>query len=298
MDILTLTGFPIHNEFSINVISSFCLYKYSPNFLFPGEYHNDWELVYVDLGEVTIQAQDQTFCVPSGNFFLHSPNEFHTIRANNCICNVLIFTFRMSKGNEELMPLCRRINKVSKYERILLSNLIDEGNIVFDKTNFYKANVSCEPNYGSLQLIRNYLEIFFISALRAVKNLSDDETKENDYTYNEIVSRTIDYLNENINNHIKLEELEKELGYSQSYLSKIFRRITNKSITEYLIDMRITYAKQLMCDQALSFSDIAFQAGFTSLQYFSKMFKLKTGYSPSKYRKSLEIHQRFNFEKI
>ena len=299
------TYFPCVNvstTFSIQAIASLVSYDYTPSFAFSGEFHDEWELVYVNMGEVTILAGEQSFVVPSRHYFLHSPCEPHAIRANNCNCNVLICSFKLGKEKTALFPLCQKVNKASENQFPLLSGIMNEYHSNFETFNFFEADApySLSPQMTiSLHAVRNYLEIFFLYALHTAAPAATDEKPENNVgtLQNEIVSAITLYLNQHLEHHISLEDLASHIGYSQSYLSKTFRRTMGMSITEHLIQQRISRAKFLMTNHALPFSDIAAQTGFGSLQSFSKMFKLKTGYSPSEYRKSLEIHQRYNFLK-
>lgn len=301
IDKLSIPGLDVHTSFTIKTIATLLSHSYAPNFVFKGEIHDEWELVYVNMGEVEILAGDQTFLVPARHFFLHSPAEFHAIRANNCNCNVLICAFRLAEGENVLSPLCQKANKVSSGQMPLLSGIMHEYDNNFQKFNFFdpSAPTALSPEKASsLHVIRNYLEIFFLYALHAAEASASVHTTAVDgihSQHNDIVSAINQYLGQHLSQHFSLEDLARSIGYSQSYLSKTFRRITGTSISEYLMSQRISRAKFFMSDHTLSLSDIAFRTGFGSLQAFSKMFKQKTGYSPSAYRKSLEIHQLYDF---
>lgn len=298
MNKVLLPSFDVHTILSIKTINYIAYYHYSRDFLFKGEYHDTWELVYVDLGEVVIQAGTQTFLLPQKHFFLHPHNEFHSIRANNCRCKVMVLSFQCEQGDELLFSLCQKINAVPSDCLSFLKNILEEYKNHFDGVNlFLGSSRNAVPNQEietSLHIVRNYLEVFFLSILR-LSTATDKQAADN-HTYNEIVSTVISFLSNNLHTHISLDDLADNIGYSQSYLSKNFHRATGTSITSYLINLRVDHAKILLANEALSIQDIATQTGFSSLQYFSKVFKSKTGYSPSEFRKSIEIHQRYDFE--
>ena len=74
---------------------------------------------------------------------------------------------------------------------------------------------------------------------------------------------------------------------SWSYLSRIFSEIDGKRFTQYLSDLRIEKAKQLLADDSRLVRDIGQDVGFLTIQNFMRVFKAKTGVTPSEYRSTL-----------
>ena len=73
---------------------------------------------------------------------------------------------------------------------------------------------------------------------------------------------------------------------SKSHFSHSFKRYTGKSLREYITDIRLNYAKQLLEYSSLNITQIAFSVGFNDSNYFSNVFKQKIGVSPLAYIKS------------
>ena len=68
--------------------------EFSKDFVFEGERHNFWEMVYVDRSEVICTAEKRHFLLKRGELTFHKPNEFHAIRsANNTAPNISVITF-------------------------------------------------------------------------------------------------------------------------------------------------------------------------------------------------------------
>lgn len=63
-----------------------------------------------------------------------------------------------------------------------------------------------------------------------------------------------------------------------------FGKKTNKSISEYIIDVRIGRASRLLVDTARSISDICYECGFNNISNFNRIFKMRRGVSPSSFR--------------
>lgn len=93
------------------------------------------------------------------------------------------------------------------------------------------------------------------------------------------------YLNLFHNEHITVEKLCSHFHYSRSTISHIFKKNSGKSINDYICDLRITEAKNLLINTDLGITAIAYALGFSDSNYFSATFKKKCGISPLKYRK-------------
>lgn len=91
------------------------------------------------------------------------------------------------------------------------------------------------------------------------------------------------YLTDNLEQPINLETLEKRFGYTAAYLREIFRAVYQVSPQEYLLQLRIERAKQML-KAGMSAKTVALATGFTDPLYFSKVFKKQTGISPSSYK--------------
>lgn len=101
---------------------------------------------------------------------------------------------------------------------------------------------------------------------------------------NELVCNIIEYINNNINKEITIDELSMLFFFDKTYIMKRFKREIKLSIHEYINDMRIYNSLIYFSDDNYIIS-IAFKNGFNSLEYFSEMFKKIIGVSPIIYKK-------------
>ena len=85
----------------------------------------------------------------------------------------------------------------------------------------------------------------------------------------------------------RLEEIVRRSGMSASYLSRVFREATGYTPIEYLIQMRVRKAMELLRSTSSSVTEIAASVGFTDANYFSRRFKTVAGVSPTSYRKGM-----------
>lgn len=102
------------------------------------------------------------------------------------------------------------------------------------------------------------------------------------------------FMRENTGTFIEIEELAKRAGYSLDHFTRIFKTIFGVSPQEYLIDIRIKKAEQLLSATDLNISQIASDLGYCDKYFFSKQFKKRTGLSPKEFR----TKNRNNFSSI
>ena len=93
------------------------------------------------------------------------------------------------------------------------------------------------------------------------------------------------YLEKNIAHDNSIMVICTRFGITQPYLSKMFKECLGKTYNEYLTDIRITKAKELLCSEAHPLiGEIAQKVGFRDQFYFSKVFKSLTGYTPRDFK--------------
>jgi len=104
------------------------------------------------------------------------------------------------------------------------------------------------------------------------------------YSYSSvrIIDKVISYMIENYSRSLTLTELSEYAGVSKSYLGCLFRNVTGKSPIDYLIEIRINMAKNLLKD-GLSVTETSSLVGFNDIYYFSRVFSKREGICPSKY---------------
>lgn len=91
------------------------------------------------------------------------------------------------------------------------------------------------------------------------------------------------FIRNNISQNIKLRDIAEYLHLSSNYLGKLFFSSTGTHLTDFIISEKISAACRLIQETDLLVGEIAQQVGLNDQQYFSKLFKKKTGYTPKEY---------------
>ncbi|MFC5470055.1 helix-turn-helix domain-containing protein [Cohnella suwonensis] len=101
-----------------------------------------------------------------------------------------------------------------------------------------------------------------------------------------VVERIKRFISEQIGKQdLTREEIANHVFLNPDYLSRVFKKETGMSISDYLQTRRIEYAKHLLANTNQSVSDIAVASGYSNLSYFSTLFKKSTGFNPIDYRR-------------
>ena len=96
---------------------------------------------------------------------------------------------------------------------------------------------------------------------------------------NSPVRKALSFIQYNFKKDIKVSDVAKYVGYSENYFSAKFKAETGTEFQKYLLDLRLDFAKKLLEFSDLSVTEVCFESGFNTLQYFSQAFKKKFAYS-------------------
>ncbi len=95
------------------------------------------------------------------------------------------------------------------------------------------------------------------------------------------------YIKENfLRSDLSIEELARKAKISRRYFEILFQRRYNITPKAYILSLKIERAKELLLSEKLLIKDIAFMLGYSDIYHFGKIFKEKTGYTPSEYRRN------------
>lgn len=194
---------------------------------------------------------------------------------------------KISKELERMVTNIQKMDDISVENIMLVFNqLIGTTLMYLNKYNYNAATVlgANESNLYSILAeletideIKDYLESVYKKILDYHKGVYLDEDED----YSKTILR---YLKQNYQKEIDFEELSEEIGISYSYLRKIIRESTGRSLTDNLNLIRIGEAKIQLERTDLLISQIATSVGYNNVQSLNRFFKKYEGISPSDYK--------------
>ena len=106
--------------------------------------------------------------------------------------------------------------------------------------------------------------------------------------YSPTVQKAILLIDSDLSAPLSLSNIAAAQGVSEGYLATVFKKETEKTVTEYVREKRMKHAAHLLTTTRLQVQTIALHCGIMDVQYFSKLFKKQTGKTPKEYRETAE----------
>lgn len=271
-----------------NIGSSFTLLKFGRNENIKSHvwhYHPEVELVFVCGGSGKRQIGSNISYFTNGDLNLIGSNLPHCGMTNEQTNNdyevviqflpdVLGETFWKSPEMEKINTL---VNKA-------------KAGIVFGektKKSIQKKLSEMLETVTPLKRLMKLIEILeFLSDTKDYKTLNAGKyflhTQVED---NERINLIFNYVKDHFNDQITLEEVATLSNMTVPSFCRYFKKITNKTFTQFVNEYRIIHSLKLLSEQPISINEVCYQSGFNNFSYFNKTFKEYTGKSPSQYRK-------------
>lgn len=290
---------PKYGKLSINCIinvkqiMSIHYFEFKSDYNFLSEIHNYWELVYIDKGTAIVSADDQTIRLSQGETIFHKPGERHAI-ASEPTDPPTVFIITFYCPSKDMVFFNNRHMNVPTPLRKYITEMISDGKEAYhlEDDSPYETELKrrSDGSYGSEQLIKLNLEMLLLKLVRSTTLPKIDDYTKN---YNELTTRIIDILTNNVYGKITVTAISKELGFSRAHISSIFKENCGKTIKEYLMELKISEAKYLIRKDIYTVSQISDFLCFDNPHYFCRVFKRETNMTPKQYRLSVSYPDKY-----
>ena len=98
------------------------------------------------------------------------------------------------------------------------------------------------------------------------------------------VAKVKEYISAHYAEELRLEDLAALVGMTPSSFSRFFKQHTNRTLSDYIIDIRLGAAARMLVDTTTGISEICYACGFNNLSNFNRIFKARKGYTPRDFR--------------
>ncbi len=220
----------------------------------------------------------------------HIHNGVFSTLKRGCVSVLRINDYHSIKNTQDLDVLNLSIKDTSISEKIVASLNSVEGNLAFDLNPelfdtlvfFCEAVIVENSNLNKNEdYIKKLLECIFILLLKQAQTKSKPLKRQ----HNDQLNIAVNYLHNHFRENPSLNTTAKIAHYSPTHFSHVFHKKIGKSYNDYLNDLKISYAKQLLTTTDLKIIDAGYQSGFNSYNNFYSTFKNYTGLSPADYKK-------------
>lgn len=219
------------------------------------------KLIYASEDGVKIKTQAETLTLKRDEIYIADGDDSIIKECKNQGAMYII-----KYNSKNIKNLKHRVMKISGLEKFVLYNIREE----------YINN----EQKGNMQMLILLFEQFFIYLIRSMNK--SEKIKKTD---SEIAEKVIDFLNENLSENIKFEDVVKYVNISGTALKKIFKHNMGVGVMKYYNILKTEKAKKMLSEGIYNVSQVSELLGYESIHYFSKQFKKLDGKSPGEYLK-------------
>lgn len=243
--------------------------------------HPYYEIYFLEKGERTFFLKNAMYTLSKMSVVIIPPHTMHMTQGNAYLrYNVYVMPTALDEFQRSILEeRALKVYSVEDKDRGELLKIMKRG-IEFSQGHdlrFEKEKLNAA--------LSAYL--LFIYSLKEEKDLSEMKYSSKDEYIPEQYLKIVDYIVNNYNKKITLDQLAESFFLGKTTLINNFKKYFGCSPIEFLLNIRISKAEKLLFNTSESIEKIAEIVGFSSANYFSLIFKKKTKMSPKKYRDSL-----------
>ncbi|WP_054954684.1 response regulator [Paenibacillus dakarensis] len=150
--------------------------------------------------------------------------------------------------------------------------------IMLHDDKFHETFRDVANRCSSIDALFEYLSTMVEQSLKAIiEDKKQMETKP--------IRIVKQYIQQNFMHSISLDEVSSLVGFNPTYFSSLFKKVSGSNFVDYLSEIRMNNAKDLLRQTNLSIAAICEQVGYSDLKHFTKSFKKHTGLKPNEFRK-------------
>ena len=234
----------------------------------------DWQLIYIAAGEGHFFLDGKEVIVPAGNMVLYPPKKqqkYYYLGRDKTQVWFVHFTGR-------------EVRSILNHYEIPLDGYILHTGISRDYEDLFRRMrdelVKCSWGYEEM------LTILFRELLLTMhRRMTESVPRITGFIQDEM-DRARDYFEEHYNEDIRLETLADLVGMTPVAFSRFFHQRTGRTLSNYIIDIRIGTAARLLINSDQTVAEICYDCGFNTLSNFNRLFRKHKGCSPSIFREN------------
>ncbi|MFN7492564.1 MAG: AraC family transcriptional regulator [Cyclobacteriaceae bacterium] len=267
---------------------AFLAYSFAiPSFVFKWHYHPEYELTLITQGSGKRLVGDNYQNYEAGDLVLLGPDLPHTWVSNPSKKkkNVSAVVIQFS---EKFIQSFLHFNEFKEVSSLLTSS---SRGLAFSFHELEQEIIQL-PEKSGVEKVTALFLILQKLAQQKPKKLASDYFRAVRGTENEKRINVIcQYVQRHATEKIVLDKVAALVHLSRSAFCKFFKRATGKTLSEYVNDLRIGNACELLIESDKPINEIAYQTGFDSLTYFNRIFIKKKKMTPRKFREEIRARK-------
>lgn len=272
----------LEKEYNVDMEAE-CQYQYvnySKDNLFLPHCHDFFEIFLIISGEISHFINEYTIHLPEGTLVFIRPDDIHGYLHYKKSCEYINLTFTQETAKELFSYLSSGFPAKelldAKMPPSVILNTTERKRLLHEISELNTVNWQ---NKTALKLrMRALLANIFVRYFSNIPKESSDELPL-------WLSLLIKDMEKPENFTIGAKQMVKLSGKSREHLSRVVKKYLNTSVSDFINDLRINYAANLLLYTDTSVLDVCYSSGFGTTSRFYKIFKEKYGVSPKEFRK-------------
>ncbi len=261
--------------------------NYKTDFIFNSHQHTDFELIFIENGAGLRRiVGDSMEYIDNYELILICENKLeHLWEKGVCKSKMIRFI------NIQFPPDLIGEGLLNKKEFSPINDMFRKARlgICFPLSAIMKVYAQLDTIASEKEEIKKYIKLVTLlhdlSKCEGIRSLSSSSYALSDKdSDNEKIKLAKDMISENFHKDITLTYLAELAGMTPVSFSRFFKQKCGKNLSNYIIDVRLSYASKLLVETSKSISAISYESGFNNLSNFNRIFKKKKGITPKVFR--------------
>lgn len=254
-----------------------------------GESHDFCELLYIQQGVHCVAVDGILHTLCEGQMILYAPNAHHRM-VGKSTAFVGIISFEASQS---MSFFYNRVITLNSRQREAITDIVAFGMEIFCPVDAATGLVGMVSRDGTaafqLQELKLRLELLLLDIYKKELATGVEKTVVNRENYRAAQFKFLHaYLETHIGESMTLARMAADCSMSTTKIKEIFKANGEVPPITYFNNLKLEEARRLINETALNFTEIAARLGYSSVHYFSKVFKAGVGMTPTEYVKLLE----------
>lgn len=251
-----------------------------------GVVYDYWQLVFLEEGRYTCRIEG---CRPEslekGQILVCEPRKIRFSYEHN---DAVLGIINIRCGSPCLKQIKNRIFTLTDTELETIYRILEMGTSIFHKLPEESLFAGQQPLVGTtdyqLQILKNHIELLLIHLYAQFSQNGGKAIPLNRQNYYDAKFAMIKaYMKAHLHENLSMADICRATGFSVSTVKRIFENQTDCGAVHFFLKLKINEAKRLFTETELTVTEVAEQLGFSSVHYFSRLFKKFTGCSPKGY---------------
>lgn len=256
--------------FFIPTIYAFYRQEKQGSYYYPNESHSYCELTIVDFGEIETTVDNQTYVLKENMAVFYGPSQLHnqSIKAGQK-CRYVTVMFEMNLVYPQLLNHVFYLNQPQL-------RLMEE---------ILKITNSSDPLIE--EMVVSKFKEFVLHCLIDEESSTKRITSMRVNYENSLLNEMIGFIHDNIYQSLQVSDLCKQFAVSRTVIQDLFNKYLSLSPKTYINQVKLNHSKMLINDSKYAISEISAILNYSSVHYFSRVFKNEFKISPTDYAKSI-----------